>query len=62
MTKRKQAGSKVKLTLFQSAVKPNQVLKSVKFPGNAVDLKPKWSRTLPSLIYFEWDINRDPPP
>jgi hypothetical protein len=25
------------------------------------DLNPKWSGTLPSLIYFSWDIYRDPP-
>jgi hypothetical protein len=40
--------------------KPTQALKSVKVPGNTFDLNPKWSRTLPSLIYFSWDINRDP--
>jgi hypothetical protein len=33
----------------------------VKFLGNTVDLIPKWSKTLPSLIYFSWDIYRDPP-
>jgi hypothetical protein len=42
--------------------KPTQALKSVKDPGNTFDLNPKWSRTLPSLIYFSWDIYRDPPP
>jgi hypothetical protein len=41
--------------------KPTQALKSVKNPGNTFDLNPKWSRTLPSLIYFSWDIYRDPP-
>ena len=41
--------------------KPIQALKSVKNPGNTFDLNPKWSRTLPSLIYFSWDIYRDPP-
>ena len=41
--------------------KPTQALKSVKGPGNTFDLNPKWSRTLPSLIYFSWDIYRDPP-
>jgi hypothetical protein len=40
--------------------KPIQALKSVKDPGNTFDLNPKWSRTLPSLIYFSWDIYRDP--
>jgi hypothetical protein len=35
--------------------------KSVKDPGNTFDFNPKWSRTLPSLIYFSWDIYRDPP-
>jgi hypothetical protein len=40
--------------------KPTQALKSVKGPGNTFDLIPKWSRTLPSLIYFSWDIYRDP--
>jgi hypothetical protein len=42
--------------------KPTQALKSVKGPGNTFDIKHKWSRTLPSLIYFSWDINRAPPP
>jgi hypothetical protein len=41
--------------------KPTQALKSVKDPGNTFDLNPKWARTLPSLIYFSWDINRDHP-
>jgi hypothetical protein len=41
--------------------KPTQALKSVKGQGNTVDLSPKWSRTLPSLIYFSWDIYRDTP-
>jgi hypothetical protein len=40
--------------------KPTQALKSVKGPGNTFELNPKWSRTLPSLIYFSWDIYRDP--
>jgi hypothetical protein len=40
--------------------KPTQALKSVKGPGNTIDLNSKWSRTLPSLIYFSWDIYRDP--
>jgi hypothetical protein len=40
--------------------KPVQALKSVKDPGNTFDINPKWSRTLPSLIYFSWDIYRDP--
>jgi hypothetical protein len=38
--------------------KPTQTLKSVKGPGNTFELIPKWSRTLPSLIYFSWDIYR----
>jgi hypothetical protein len=42
--------------------KPTQALQSVKGPSNTFDLNPKWSRTLPSLIYFSWDIYRDPPP
>jgi hypothetical protein len=44
--------------------KSTQALKSVKDPGNTFDLIPKipkWSRPLPSLIYFSWDIYRDPP-
>jgi hypothetical protein len=41
--------------------KPTQELKSVKGPGNTFDWHPKWERTLPSLIYFSWDIYRDPP-
>jgi hypothetical protein len=40
--------------------KPTQALKSVKDPGNTFDLYPKWTRTLPSLICFSWDIDRDP--
>jgi hypothetical protein len=40
--------------------KPTQAIKSVKDPGNIVDLNPKWARTLPSLIYLSWDIYRDP--
>jgi hypothetical protein len=40
--------------------KPTQALKSVKDPGNTVDINHKWSRTLPSLIYFAWDIYRAP--
>jgi hypothetical protein len=40
--------------------KPTQALKSVKDPCNTFNLNPKWARTLPSLIYFSWDINRDP--
>jgi hypothetical protein len=39
--------------------KPTQALQSVKGPGNTFDLIPKWSRTLPSLIYFSWDIYRE---
>jgi hypothetical protein len=35
---------------------------SVNGPGNTFDLNPKWSRTLPSLIYFSSDIYRNPPP
>jgi hypothetical protein len=35
--------------------------KSIKGSGNTFDLIHNWSRTLPSLIYFSWDINRDPP-
>jgi hypothetical protein len=41
--------------------KPTQALQSVKGPGNTFDIIPKWSRTLPSLIYFSWNIYRDPP-
>jgi hypothetical protein len=41
--------------------KPTQALKSVKGPETTFDLNPKWSRTLPSLIYFSWDIYRDHP-
>jgi hypothetical protein len=40
--------------------KPTQALKSVKDLGNMFDLNPNWSSTLPSLIYFSWDIYRDP--
>jgi hypothetical protein len=34
--------------------------KIFKGPGNTFDWNPKWSRTLPSLIYFLWNIYRDP--
>jgi hypothetical protein len=40
--------------------KPTQALKSVKGSGNTFDLSPKLARTLPSLIYFSWNIYRDP--
>jgi hypothetical protein len=40
--------------------KPTQALKSANDSGNTFDLIPKWSRTLPSLIYFSWNIYRDP--
>jgi hypothetical protein len=39
---------------------PNQVLQALKGAANTFDLNPKWTRTLPSLIYFSWDIHRDP--
>jgi hypothetical protein len=42
--------------------KPTQALKSVKGQDNTFDINPKWTRTLPSLIYVSWDINRDPLP
>jgi hypothetical protein len=38
-----------------------QALNSIKVPGNTFDWQPKRSRTLPSLIYFSWDIYRDHP-
>jgi hypothetical protein len=41
--------------------KLTQALKTVKNPGNTFDLNPKWTRSLPSVIYFSCDINRDPP-
>ena len=41
-------------------LKPTQALQSVKGPGNIFDWNPKRARTLPSLIYFSWDIHRDP--
>ena len=41
--------------------KPTQALKSVKGPGNTFDINQKWSRTLPSLIYFSWDMHKVPP-
>jgi hypothetical protein len=37
-----------------------QAFKSVKDTDNTFDLNPKWSRNLPCLIYFSWDIYRDP--
>jgi hypothetical protein len=41
--------------------KPTHALQSVYGSGNTFDINPKWARTLPSLIYFSWDIYRDPP-
>jgi hypothetical protein len=41
--------------------KPTQALESVNGPGNTFDLNPKWARTLPSLIYFSWDIYIETP-
>ena len=41
---------------------PNQALQSVKGPHNVFDWNPKWARTLPSFIYFSWDMYRDHPP
>jgi hypothetical protein len=40
--------------------KPTQALKSVIGPGNIFDWNPMRARTLPSLIYFSWDIYREP--
>jgi hypothetical protein len=40
--------------------KTTQELKSVKGSCNTFDLRPKWARSLPFLIYFSWDIHRDP--
>jgi hypothetical protein len=42
--------------------KPTQALKSVKGPGNTFDLNPMWSRTLPSLIYFNGILKETSPP
>ena len=41
---------------------PTQALKSVKDPGNAFDLNPKWERTLLSFGNFSCDIYRPLPP
>jgi hypothetical protein len=43
---------------FMSNVLPGSL---TDWSGNTFDLNPKWVRTLPSLIYFSWDIYRDPP-
>jgi hypothetical protein len=40
--------------------KPTHALMSVNDPGNTFDLNPNWERTLPFLIYFSWDIYRNP--
>jgi hypothetical protein len=40
--------------------KPTQAHKTVKGPGNIFDWNPRWARTLPSLIYFSWNIYRHP--
>jgi hypothetical protein len=37
---------------------PTSALKSVKDPCNTFKLNSMWARTLPSLIYFTWDIYR----
>ena len=39
---------------------PSHALQSVKGAGNTFDWDPKWTITLPSLIYCSWDIHRDP--
>jgi hypothetical protein len=49
------------LTTWNLSQRPTQILKSVKGPANTFDINPKRPRTLPSLIYFSWDIYRDPP-
>jgi hypothetical protein len=41
---------------------PTKALTSVKDPSNTFNLNTKWAKTLLSLIYFSWDIHRDPPP
>jgi hypothetical protein len=33
-----------------------KTLTTTKDLGNTVKLGPKWARTLPSLIYFSWDL------
>ena len=40
--------------------KPTQALLAAKGECNTFDWDPKWARTLSSLIYFSWDIHRDP--
>jgi hypothetical protein len=40
--------------------KPTQALMSVKGLGNIIDLNPKWTRTLPFLIYCSWEITLPP--
>jgi hypothetical protein len=42
--------------------KPTQALQSVKGQANTFELSLKGERTLPSLIYFSYDIYREPPP
>jgi hypothetical protein len=42
--------------------KPTQSLKSVKGPGNRFYSNPSWARILLSLIYFSWDVHRNPSP
>jgi hypothetical protein len=39
---------------------PTQALKSVNDRGKTFNSNRKWARTLPFLIYFSWDIYRDP--
>jgi hypothetical protein len=41
--------------------KTTHALKSVKGMDNIVDLNPKWTKSLPSIIYLSWDIYRDLP-
>jgi hypothetical protein len=45
--------------LWAWGAESHQALQSVKGPRNSFDWNPKWARTLPSLIYFSWDIYRD---
>ena len=41
---------------------PIKALKSVKGPGNTFELNSKWSRTLPSVCNFSWNIYTASPP
>jgi hypothetical protein len=63
----KKQNSNIKVDIWHPAAglryrNPPRHFSQLKARAIPLTLNPKWSRTLPSLIYFSWDIYRDPPP